>query len=329
MTYDMKGMRAGAVLALGLTCMAGFAGAQEFRLGTIVPPGHLWNVYGEKMGEALSARTEGRMSVTVFPAGQLGDEGQMVQQLQSGALDMAFLTMADVSNRVPEFSALFTPFLVSDVAQAAVVLNSEPAQALLDKLPEAMGVVGIDFGVAGMRQMISAKPVASFESLRGLKMRITPFAPARDFYNVLGIAPTPMPLPDVFDALSNGQVDAADVDLEQVLIFRFDEAAPNLLISNHMMFPMVGVVSGRVWAGLAAEDQAILREEMDKVLGEMIEEYARVETERVAKVTEMVPGLQTVGQDFFPGVVEKWEASWADHLPLINELRAIAAAAPQ
>lgn len=317
----------GCALGAAMVMAVGFAQAQEFRLGTIVPPTHLWSVYGEKFGAMLSGRTEGRMSVTVFPAGQLGDESQMVQQLQSGALDMAFLTMADVSNRVPEFSSLFTPFLVQDVKQASVVLESEPAQALLAKLPQAMGVMGIDFGIAGMRQMISAKPVTSHESLRGLKMRITPFAPARDFYNVLGIAPTPMPLPDVYDALTNGQVDAADVDMEQVLIFRFDEAAPNLLITNHMMFPMIGVVSGRVWASLSEEDRAIVREEMSKALSAMIDEYAAGEADRLAKLKEMVPALQEVGEDFFPGVVEKWEASWAAQMPLIEELRAIAAAA--
>jgi len=41
---------------------------------------------------------------------------------------------------------------------------------------------------------------------------ITPFEPILDFHSALGAAPTPMPLPAVYEALANGQVDAIDMD---------------------------------------------------------------------------------------------------------------------
>lgn len=42
------------------------------------------------MGEELKQKSNGKYSVATFPAGQLGSEAQMMQQLQTGALDMAF-----------------------------------------------------------------------------------------------------------------------------------------------------------------------------------------------------------------------------------------------
>lgn len=313
---------AAAVAASTATC----AVAKDFRLATIVPPAHLWNVYASKMGEAIEERTGGAHTLTVFPAGQLGDESQMVQQLQSGALDMAFLTVADISNRIPAFGAIFAPFLVPDVSEGIKVLNSEAAQSLLEEMPQSMGVVGLDYGMATMRQMIVSRPVNSAADMIGLKMRITPFAPARDFYNILGIAPTPMPLPDVYDALANGQVDAADVDIEQVMIFRFDEVANHLMLTNHSMFPMVGVVSARVWAGLSEEDRTIIREEMTKALDELNEEYAKIDSELQEKAGETDAVVTKVGADFFPGVVEKWEELWSEHMPLVEQFRAAVAA---
>ena len=74
--------------------------AKEFRLGLITPPPHIWTKAATAFGEELAAETNGAHSVAVFPSRQLGNEAQMMQLLQSGALDMAFLTIAEVSNRV-------------------------------------------------------------------------------------------------------------------------------------------------------------------------------------------------------------------------------------
>jgi len=75
--------------------------ADEFRLGLITPPPHIWTKAAEAFGEDLTEASGGAHSVSVFPARQLGNEAEMLQQLQTGALDMAFMTVAEVSNRAP------------------------------------------------------------------------------------------------------------------------------------------------------------------------------------------------------------------------------------
>lgn len=71
----------------------------------------------------------------------------MVQQLQTGALDMAFLTIAEISNRIPDFGALYAPYLVDDVNHAARLLRSDAAGELLDLMPEGVGFVGVGYGM--------------------------------------------------------------------------------------------------------------------------------------------------------------------------------------
>ncbi|MEH6721700.1 MAG: TRAP transporter substrate-binding protein [Aurantimonas endophytica] len=315
----------GTVAALTVLAHTAPTEARDYRLGTIVPAGHLWNQAAQRMNDALSERSGGEDGVSVFPAGQLGDESQMVQQLQTGALDMAFLTIADVTNRVPDFGALYAPFLVEDVAGANKVLASEPAQALLGRLPKEMGVVGIDYGIATMRQIMTNFPVDDISDLAGRKMRITPFKPFRDFYNILGIAPTPMPLPEVYDALANGQVDAMDIDPELILNFKFYERADHLLLTNHSMFPMVGLVSGRVWASLSDDEKQRLRETMREQLAWVRQQYEEQEPQMIEKIRTTGIEVKPVDQSFFPGVVAKWEEIWADQKPLTDELRAVAA----
>jgi TRAP-type C4-dicarboxylate transport system substrate-binding protein len=98
--------------------------ADRFRMGVPTAPSHVWTIEANAFAAAFAERTQGAHSVAVFPAGQLGNDAQMLQQLQTGALDMAFLPIAEITNRIPEFGALYAPYLAKDVAAAAELLAS-------------------------------------------------------------------------------------------------------------------------------------------------------------------------------------------------------------
>ena len=101
------------------------AQAADFRLGLLTPPPHIWTKAAEAFGAELAEASGGVHSVSVFPARQLGNEAEMLQQLQTGALDMAFLTVAEVSNRAPDFGAFYAPFLANDIGHAARIIQSD------------------------------------------------------------------------------------------------------------------------------------------------------------------------------------------------------------
>jgi len=316
---------AAAVAAIG--CMAG-ASAKEMKMGLITPPPHIWTKEAQAFGDELKAATDGRHSVVVYPSRQLGNEAEVLQQMQSGAVDLSFMTVAEVSNRVPEFSALFTPFLVKDNAEAVKLLKTSPtAKELLELLPGKVGVVGIGYGMAGLRQIVSAVPIKSAADLKGRKIRVTPFPATRDLNTILGLAPTPMPLPDVYDALANGQVDAIEMDLELTVKLKYWELAKTVLISNQMMFPMVGIVSGRTWRDLSAEDRAIVTELMRKHLDVVLDKTEEIERTFLPEI-KAKDSLQVleVGQDFYGDAVAEWEKIWLPQAPAIPALRKEAAA---
>jgi TRAP-type C4-dicarboxylate transport system substrate-binding protein len=312
---------AAAVLALGADALS----ANEFRLGLITPPPHIWTKAAAAFGEDLAERSGGAHSVTVFPAQQLGNEAQMLQQLQTGALDMAFLTIAEVSNRVPAFGALYAPYLADDIAHAGRILRDDTTRAMLDGLPQQAGVVGLGFGMAGLRQIVTRGAVTSGADLAGMKLRITPFEPIRDFYTAVGAAPTPMPLPDVYDALANGQVDAIDMDAELILLLKYYEHADVVVESNHMMFPMVGLVSARVWAGLSEEDRALITELMAKHVDSTIDAYVAKDQEWLDAVEATGQPFLQAGPEFFGDAIGKWEAIWGPKSGTLDTLREVAA----
>ncbi|MEO9574160.1 MAG: TRAP transporter substrate-binding protein [Tateyamaria sp.] len=301
------------------------AQANEFRLGLITPPPHIWTKAAEAFGAELAEASGGAHSVSVFPARQLGNEAEMLQQLQTGALDMAFMTVAEVSNRAPELGAFYAPYLADDIGHAGRILRSDTAKTLLEPLAGDVGVVGVGYGMAGLRQIVARGDVNSAEDLAGLKLRITPFTPILDFYNAIGAAPTPMPLPSVYDALANGQVDAIDMDAELIWVLKYYEHADTVVQSDHMMFPMVGLVSARVWAGLSEEDRTLVGDLMAKYVDSTIDSYVEKEASWLEQIAGTGKTYTKVDASFFGGAIEEWNTIWSEKTSSLDALRATAA----
>ena len=322
----MKHFRKFATAAALLAVSAVTARAKDFRLGLITPPPHIWTKAAEAFGAELAEASGGAHSVSVFPARQLGNEAEMLQQLQTGALDMAFMTVAEVSNRAPELGAFYAPYLADDIGHAGRILRSDTAKAMLDPLPGQVGVVGVGYGMAGLRQILSRGAVDSAADLAGLKLRITPFTPILDFYNAVGAAPTPMPLPSVYDALANGQVDAIDMDAELIWVLKYYDHADTIVQSNHMMFPMVGLVSARVWAGMSDDDRAMVGELMAKHVDSTIDSYVAKEAGWLDQIKGTGKAFKTVDASFFGDAIDAWNTIWSAKTSSLDALRATAAA---
>lgn len=322
----MKKIVTALVSTVAIVGSAIAAQANEFRLGLITPPPHIWTKAAEAFGAELAEKSGGTHSVSVFPARQLGNEAEMLQQLQTGALDMAFMTVAEVSNRVPNLGAFYAPYLANDVSHAGRILRSDTASSMLEPLPGQVGVVGLGYGMAGLRQIVSRGEVTSAKDLEGLKLRITPFAPILDFYNAVGAAPTPMPLPSVYDALANGQVDAIDMDAELIWVLKYYEHADTIVQSDHMMFPMVGLVSAKVWAGMSEGDRAMVGELMAKHVDSTIDSYVAKEAGWLEQIAGTGKTYTKVDASFFGGAIDEWNAAWDGKAESLGDLRATAEA---
>lgn len=301
------------------------AQAEELRIGLVTPPPHQWTISAQSLAEALKTETEGRLTLAVFPSGQLGNEAQMLQQLQSGALDMAFLTVGELANRDADFGALTAPYLVETAEQAALLLEGPTATALQEKLG-ALGLKGLGYGMAGMRIVLVSQPLGEGGTVAGRKMRVVPLAQELDFWTRAGAAPTPLPLPELFDAYTNGQIDGMQIDLEGTFNNRFHDYSAEVLDTEHMIFPMVAVVSARKWAGWSEEDRALISRLVDAETARIRAAYPQIDADYRAKLEAAGAPLRKVGPEVFGTAVEDWYAEWRVKTPLLLELEAEAAA---
>ncbi|MBW8285730.1 MAG: TRAP transporter substrate-binding protein [Rhizobium sp.] len=306
----------GAVLALMTT---GAAQAADYRISMIVPPSHQWAKSATAMAERIKERTDGRVNIMLFPSGQLGPESQMVQQMQTGALDFAFLTLGELANRDDDFGILAAPYLVPNIVAAGELLDGATADKLEEKLP-SFGLKGLGWGVSGMRQVVLRDKIETVNQLAGKKIRTIPYAPELDLWTGLKAVPTPMPLPALFDAFANGQVDGMQIDLEGTWNTKYYSNAAVILNSDHGMFPMLAAASGRKWAQIAPEDQAIIAEEFATESKNIIAAYAKLEQEFLANLKGTDVPVVKVDRAWFGPAIDAYYEQWKTKSPLFEGL---------
>ena len=150
--------------------------AKELRLGLITPPQHIWTQTAERFADEVAERSDGEMTVALFPSGQMGDESAMFSQMETGLLDMGIMTAALTSQREPSVVGWFTPFLFNSVAQAAEVADTDAAQQMLRNL-EDKGLHAFGYTFAGMRHILMRdNQIESAADVAGKNMRIIPFS---------------------------------------------------------------------------------------------------------------------------------------------------------
>lgn len=316
--HKIAGLTLASVTVLS---MSSAAQATDYRIGMITPPPHKWTVSANEMAAEVKAKTDGRVNILVFPSGQLGNEAQMLQQLQTGALDFAFLTMGEFANRDPNYGIFLAPYLVKDVAGARQILKGQTAQKLLDGMNK-FGTIGLGYGMAGMRQIVMRGKVDSVADLSGKKVRTIPLKPEMDFWTGIGAAPTPMPLPALYDAFANGQVDGMQIDFEGTWNSKYYEHAGAIVESNHMMFPMVAVASGLGWQKISEADRAILTAAIKEKLDLMVNAYAEIDADYLAKLKTTSVPVTKVDRAFFGKAVDDWYADWRGKASMLEALEA-------
>ncbi len=254
-------------IPLGLALIASAqVEAKELRLGLITPPQHILNQTAQRLADTVAERSDGELTITIFPSGQLGDESAMFTQMETGLLDIGLMTAAATSQREPAFVGWFTPFLFSSVEEAAKATETDAAQQMLQNL-ESKGLHAFGYTFAGMRHILMRESaVNSTEDVSGKNIRIIPFAAMNTWWRAVEARPTPTSLPDVYQGLQNGMLDGVDIDLDALVGSGFYEVAEHLTLTSHMAFPEVAIMGQASRASLSDAERQLIDTAMAEAL---------------------------------------------------------------
>ncbi|WP_302142416.1 TRAP transporter substrate-binding protein [Halomonas alkalicola] len=283
--------------------------------------------------DILEARTEGRISVNIFPNSQLGDDVQMMEMLQTGTLDMTYPSSSAATTYVPELAAFDLPFLLPSREAAIAVMQSDVGQSMLDGF-EGTGIKALTFSENGYRQLSnSARPVTSPEDVagldvRGLSVRTMENPVHLAIWQALGANPTPMAFGELFSAMEQGVVDGQENPWSTILTSNFHEVQDYGTETRHVYTPFVMMMSERTWNRLAPEYQELVQEaarqsaEYEIQLSTEYDDWSRDQLEARGMQITRLDDEQIAD---FQEAVQPVYAEWAPRIgeDLIAEIQAI------
>lgn len=166
----------------------------------------------------LEAKTDNAIDVRVFPAGQLGDGGQLMESLQLGTVQLGVVHDGPISATYKPFSVLAMPYLFDDQAMAWSIMDGEFGDVLFEDMRKKTGIRVFSLADNGVRNFTnSVKPVAEPADMEGMKMRVMTAPVWVKLVEALGASATPVPWPELPGALQQKVVDGQENGVTNIL----------------------------------------------------------------------------------------------------------------
>jgi len=216
------------------------------------------------MAEKLAERSNGELTIRVYPSNQLGSERECVELLQIGSLGMTKVSAAVMSSFSPDFQVLSFPYIFRDKKHFFKVQDSKFGKDLLLQ-SEKFWLRGLCYYDAGSRSFYtSKKQIKTPEDLKGLKIRVMQSPIAIEMVKAMGGSPTPMASGEIYTAIQQGVVDGAENNPPSYYYSRHYEVAKYYTIDEHASIPDVLLISTHIWNKLSEQEQKWLQESVDE-----------------------------------------------------------------
>jgi tripartite ATP-independent transporter DctP family solute receptor len=306
-----------AALALGATLAAGaHAQTVTIRWGDVVPATHPSVQMIERIAADVKAKSNGRIQIQAFPAGQLGGSRDMIDAVANGAQQIVTEGAANFGAWVPSISVVEAPYVWRDAAHLQKAMNGPIGQKFNDTLVKARGMRILGTTYYGTRHITTTnKEVKSPADMAGFKLRV----PENDVFKAMaeawGAKPTPMNFGELYLALKQNVVDGQENPLPTIKSGKFDEVQKYLVLSGHIITPRLVVVNEAFWQGLSAADRKLLEDAIRAGIAWQDEELAKqekslVDTFKAAGMTVITPDANAFRAPVLAKVPKMFESKW-------------------
>lgn len=258
------------VLFIGTALFANAASEKSdsylLRFGhTLTPEDEFHKAY-LKWGEAVAARTDGKLKIEVYPSAQLGVEEDILEQMKQGTNVGWQTDPGRLGSYVNEWSIFYMPFfLEGGMSDVEKLLDSPTVKSWVDKLEKEHNLKVVSYAwVQGNRSVMTNKPAKSPADLSSQLIRTAPAPAWVACVNALGCKAVALAYGEMYNGIQTKVVDGCELPYAAAKNMKINEVAKYIVETNHIFQINVMVVSATWFNSLPAEYQKILCEECDK-----------------------------------------------------------------
>ncbi|MDO4438110.1 MAG: TRAP transporter substrate-binding protein [Eubacteriales bacterium] len=231
-----------------------------FSLSTTASAGSALADVTHNFADTVNKLSNGKITVDVYEGSALGSEAQNLEALTAGTLDMAVIAVEFYVNSIPQVGALILPYMYEDYDQVQKVLEGEAGAYASQQFLDVAKVRNLGYYVMAFRNMYTTKPIHSVDDLAGLKIRVPESSLYVDTFKMMGAAPTPLAMGEVYTAIDTGVVSGLENTPDTCLNNSFYEVAKYFNMTNHLNAPTTFSMSDKVFSALNEDEQNLLLE---------------------------------------------------------------------
>lgn len=212
----------------------------KLRFGNVFSNDHPVGQGGLKFAEIVEEKTNGRVTVEVYPSMQLGSEKDMFDSVAMGTLDFSLVGPGEPGKRFSPLLVLEAPYIFKDRDHFMRVLNDKKIQGILfEKMIEQSGIRAVCSFYYGTRYLTTGDTlVRTPEDVAGLKIRIPETPMLTAIMRYMGATPMPMAFSEVYLALQQGVIDGQENPYATIYANKFYEVQDYVMDTAHQTGPL-------------------------------------------------------------------------------------------
>jgi C4-dicarboxylate-binding protein DctP len=219
-----------------------------------------------KFKELAEKYLPGKVEVQVFPNSQLYGDGNEMEALLLGDVQIVAPALAKFGKYTKKLQVFDLPFLFDDIEAVDRFQRSPKGLELLNSM-EDKGIIGLGFLHNGMKQLSANVPLRTPEDAKGLKFRIMSSDVLEAQFKDIGANPQKLAFAEVYQALQSGVVDGAENPWSNIYTKKFYEVQKYITESDHGVLDYMVVTNAKWWNGLPPD----VRQGLAKAMTESID----------------------------------------------------------
>ncbi|SDM16807.1 tripartite ATP-independent transporter solute receptor, DctP family [Franzmannia pantelleriensis] len=216
-------------------------------------------------GELVEEKSDGSITVTFFPDSQLGGEGELVELLQRGAIDMTKVSGGLMESFSPLYQVFSMPYLFDDESHFREVMNHDEIMDVVYQSTSDQGFVGIGWYDSGQRNFYTKEqPIVSPSDLAGKRIRVMQSQTSIDTMQLLGASPVVMSQEEVYTSLQQGILDGAENNEFALTAARHGEVVSYYSLDGHARIPDIVLINNNTFNSLSDSQRSALMSAMEE-----------------------------------------------------------------
>jgi TRAP-type C4-dicarboxylate transport system substrate-binding protein len=252
-------------------------GQITLRLGHVYPPDSPGHAAAELLRKIVDTKLGGRIKIELFPAGQLGQERDLITSAASGA-SIALISTGALESRSPSLAIFHAPFAFNSREDLLQFQRGNGGQALL-RSQTPWGLVGLGYYTIGSYQFWGRTSILDQSDFKGLKVAILgpPDARLAVVLERLGAQPSRMPPMSIVGASANRTIDAAEISLATGDALGIHQQFTRISLTNHRFATMMLVAAQRLLDSMPMDIRSAFEQAVQESADAVAQEVAAKE----------------------------------------------------